>query len=148
LPNTFPLPSRIRDVSLDGGQIVDPVEVRSWVEAHLSERPREVVGLVPERLQEHEAIQLLQRTLRQRQYWLRRGDDIYSNRILNAAYWPLLERILTDNDLIKSEVRDASGTDARFLHIKYREELLAEDAGNEQVRAFYRDLVSELDEDG
>jgi hypothetical protein len=143
LPATFPMPTRIQDVA-SSADITNPMEVEQWITSHLRNPPVRSSKLVPDNLRDHEAIRLLQRACRLKQYWMRRGDDTYSNRILDDAYWPTLERILSDNDLLRVESRPAAGRDARFVHIKWADQILAEYRDNPNVVGLYRDLVSEL----
>lgn len=143
LPTSFPMPTRIQDVAR-GADITNPIEIEQWVTSHLRDPPVRNTKLVPDELRDHEAIRLLERACRLKQYWLRRGDDIYAIRILDNAWWPTLERLLSDNDLLKVESRQASGTDARFIHIKKADEILAENQENTNVVQFYRDLALEL----
>ena len=143
LPASFPAPSRIQDVAL-GADITNPQAIAEWVSAHLRDPPVREIKLLPDGLREHEAVRLLERACRLRQYWLRKGDDIYAIRIIEHRYWPLLERILAENNLLKVETRQASGTDARFMHVKKSDEILSESLDNPDVVKFYADLVSAI----
>jgi hypothetical protein len=83
-----------------------------------------------------------------RQYWLRRGDDKYADRILNDDQWDRLARLLNENNLITVEKRDASGTDSTFFHIKHAQEILSEDASNPNVVAFYAAMQEDIAQHG
>lgn len=143
LPSSFPLPSRIQDVAL-GSDITNPEAITHWITSHLREPLVRETKLVPDELRDHDAVRLLERACRLRQYWLRKGDDIYAIRIIEHRYWPLLERLLTENNLLKVETRQASGTDGRFMHVKKSDEILAENQDNPDVVKLYSDLISEI----
>jgi hypothetical protein len=143
LPDTFPIPSRIQDVG-KGADAIRPEDINQWIADHLRNPPIRTAKLLPDNLRNHEAVRLLQKVCRLRQYWLRRGNDIHAVRILDSMYWPKLEGTLLKNDLLKVELRQASGTDARFMHVKKAYEILDENQDNPNVVQFYRDLVSEI----
>lgn len=140
LPASFPIPSRIQDVARSA-DIVAPSEVKSWVNEHLRYPTSIDKKLLPDELKSHSLIRLLHKACRLKQYWIRRGENIYSVRILDDPYWPILENILARNDLLRVETRQASGTDARFIHIKKSYEILSENENNENVVALYKDLT-------
>jgi hypothetical protein len=147
LSNTFPCPTRVRDVSRTS-TLSSPDEVNAWIVEHLENPPAAEVGLVPDKYRDHAAIKLLQKACRMRQYWLRRNDDVYTSRILDDEYWPLVERCLESNNLLTVESRPASGTDARFVHVRRGDVILAENRENEDVRQLYADLVNGLESEG
>lgn len=144
LPSGFPVPTMVQDVSQGGRTLTSPAEVQQWVINHLSDPPEEEVGLIPTEFREHDAIKLLMKACRLRQYWLRRGDDLYSARILDNPFWPIVEEALSDHNLLRVETRQASGTDARFIHVRQADDILSENASNEDVRKMYGSLISEL----
>ncbi|MBB2169767.1 hypothetical protein HLH36_15675 [Gluconacetobacter aggeris] len=144
LPELFPNPQIIRDVSKGTETLFTPEAREAWVRSHLESPPIEEVALLPHALRQHPAVKLLQRACRMRQYWLRRGDDIYAARILDDPWWPTIEEILSESELIKIEVRQASGTDARFLHIRQAEEILSENKNDPTVVYFYQNLCARL----
>jgi len=148
LPEGFPIPQRIRDVSNPTGTIFVPEDIREWVKGHFENQPIEMDSVIPSRFIQHPAFKLLQKACRIRQYWLRRADDIYAARILDDEWWPILERILIENNLLKVEMRQASGTDARFVHVKQAEDILSQNENNSDVVKFYKDLVDALTEEG
>jgi hypothetical protein len=144
LPDAFPSPTRVQDVSLGGRTLTAPADVHQWISAHLSNPPVGDESLVPEDLQDHEALRVLFKACRLRQYWLRRGDDVYATRILDNPYWPLIERVLAKHDLLRIETRQASGGHARFLHVRQADDIISQDSTVENVRQMYQSLVSEL----
>lgn len=144
LSNTFPTPNRVQIVEQGRRAISAPDEIVEWRNDHLKDRPAVEGGLVPNSLRDHEAIKVLHKACRYRQYWLRRGDDVFVARILDNEHWPIVEHALVENDLITIEARQASGTDARFLHIKTPWQILNEDETNSNVVNFYRELVAQL----
>ncbi len=144
LPDAFPEPQQIRDVSSSEGTIFSPAARQAWIRSHLEERPIENTPLVPAVFKHHPAIKLLKRACRTRQYWLRRSDDKFATRILDDAWWPKVEALLAANGLLKVELRDASGTDPRFVHIRQSSDLLGETEDDQAVVKFYRDLVVEI----
>jgi hypothetical protein len=145
LPNAVPTPLRIQDIGHHSGALSRPDEVERWIHRHLAEPPEDEPGLLPSRFREHEAVRLLSKATRMRQHWLRGGDDVYASRILDNEWWPFIERILDDNDLLRTEMRQASGTNARFIHIRKPDSILAEDASEPEVRTFYQQLTRELE---
>lgn len=144
LPNSFPAPTRVQDVTMSARTLTSPTDVSEWIALHLSNPPQEEDGLIPKDLRGHEAIKLLFKACRLRQYWLRRGDDVYAARILDHPFWPLVERELADHDLLRVEARQASGTDAQFIHVRQSEDILSENAANADVKKMYASLISEL----
>lgn len=145
VPDGFCAPARIVDVSVGGlGMETSPDAISEWLAFHSPNPPQQPEGLVPESLRDHPAVRLLQKACRMRQYWLRPGDDKFADRILSNEHWKTIERLLLRNNLLNIEVRDASGTDARFYHIKYADSILGQDKRDRDVVAFYKDLVSEL----
>jgi hypothetical protein len=146
VPNAFCIPQRIVIVAA-GSSVMEasPDLVSEWLAAHSPNPPKPPEGLLPERLRDHPAVKLLQKACRIRQYWLRAGgDDRFANKILYDDNWKLIERLLLENNLLAVDVRDASGTNARFYHIKYADRILSEDRSDPEIVAFYRDLVGEL----
>lgn len=144
LPNDFPRPTRIRDVTRSGETLSSPAEINLWISAHLENPPEPTVGLIPANLQDHPAIKLLHRACRLRQYWLRRGDDVYASRILDDGNWWVIEETLNENNLLRVEVRQASGSDARFIHIRQADAILREDPTEPDVVNMYAVLASKL----
>lgn len=140
----FPSPVLVQNVENRRVIVSDPSEIENWRVSHLANNPIAESGLVPEELRDHDAIRILQKACRIRQYWLRRGDDVFAARILDNEYWPLLEGLLSKHELLTLENRQASGTNARFIHIRKSGEIMEENAENENVSAFYRDLPREL----
>lgn len=146
LPSSFPIPTRIQDVSASTNIISHPEETQGWVRQHLAEPPEEEQGLLPSNLRDHEAVRLLAKACRTRQHWLRGGgDDVHAARILEHSCWPLIERVLEANGLVRIEMRDASGTNARFIHIRKPEAIVSEDASDPEIVAFYTQLRQELE---
>lgn len=144
LPSTFPAPSRVQIVEQGRRTISAPEEISEWRSLHLKDRPSIENGLIPRGLRDHEAIKVLHKACRLRQYWLRRGDDIFVARILDNSNWPTIEQALLKNDLLTIESRQASGTDTRFLHIRKSWEILNEDANSPDVVNLYNDLAVQL----
>jgi hypothetical protein len=146
LPDSFPHPTRVQDVSLNGRTLTAPSDVHQWVVAHLSNPPEDEAGLIPDEFRDHEAIKLLLKACRLRQYWLRRGDDMYATRILDNPFWQIVEKVLAENDLLRVDARQASGTHARFIHVRQAEDILSENPMNPDVRRMYASLIAELRE--
>ncbi|MBW8299253.1 MAG: hypothetical protein K0M60_06605 [Hydrogenophaga sp.] len=144
LPDDFPLPTRIRDLTRSGETLFSPEEVKVWVLSHLENPPHHEKSLIPAELKDHPAIKLLHRACRLRQYWLRRGDDMYASRILDDANWQIIEEILNSNNLLRVEIRQASGNDARFIHIRMTDQILQEDSGEPDIKNMYEALVEKL----
>lgn len=144
LPESFPIPTRVQDVTMSVKTLNAPDDIGEWFVQHLSNPPQQDEGLIPDELREHEAIKLLFKACRLRQYWLRRGDNLYTARILDNPYWPLVERKLYENDLLRVETRQASGTDARFIHVRQSSDILAENDANPDVRRMFVSLVSDI----
>lgn len=144
LPNDFPMPQQIRDISKPSGTIFAPAEIQEWVHAHFENPPVADNSLVPADLQSHPALRLVQRACRMRQYWLRESDDIYAEKVLRNEYWPMVSDALSKNNLLTVEDRQASGAGAPFVHIKQRSNILAEEQANADVKKFYVDLVNAI----
>jgi hypothetical protein len=145
LPASFPTPTRVQDIGLSSGVVTKPADARQWIDSHLMDPPEKELGLVPEHLRDHGALRLLAKACRMRQYWLRGGgDDIPASRVLENEYWPLLEETLGKHNLLRVEYRPASGTNAKFIHIRQPESLLAEDLSDPDIVGFFGDLVKRL----
>jgi hypothetical protein len=126
----------------------DAKSIEEWLSFHSLNPPEEQTGLLSSQYNEHPLVRLLGRAARMRQYWLRRGDDKYADRILNDDQWDRLARLLNENNLITVEKRDASGTDSTFFHIKHAQEILSEDASNPNVVAFYAAMQEDIAQHG
>jgi hypothetical protein len=124
--------------------LADRDEISAWLLEHSLNPPEKDTRLLPSDMYEHPAVRLLDKAARMRQYWLRQGDDKFADRILSDDNWKSIERLLEKNELLRKEVRDASGTDATFYHIRYAQDILAEDRSNPNIVNFFRDLRSEL----
>lgn len=144
LPESFAMPARIQDVTLSGRSITNPAEVAEWIARHTRNSTNQRDEIIPESLKDHEALNLLYKACRLRQYWLRRGDDIRATRILEDRNWNFLQELLKKHQLIRIEQRPASGTDAQFIHIRYAREILSSSTEIGQVSEFLRDLVLEI----
>ena len=142
LPDDFPHPNKIQDINEGGKTITAPEDVEKWVAQHLRTPPIANDSLVPEGLRDDTAIKLLFKACRLRQYWLRRGDDVYATRILNDPNWPIIEAALAKNDLLTIETRNASGTDARFIHVRQPEDILSENKQNLHVVNMFKELIA------
>ena len=142
LSDSFPYPVRIQDVAK--GALADPPLVAEWIHTHRKNPPKEPDGLVPEEFKSHPLIETLEKACRLRQHWLRKGDDRYASRILNNEWWPVIETALESSDLIKIEVRPASGSDARFLHIRQSDDILLMNESNPDVKKLYALLVQSI----
>lgn len=145
LPDSFPIPHRVQDVSSSSGVITRPEDARAWVQQHLANPTEQEQGLIPLHLRDHGAFRLLAKACRMRQYWLRAGDDIYAAKVLEDEHWPLVESALDESGLLRVEYRQASGTNARFIHIRQAQTILAEDASDPEVLAVYANLTAKLD---
>lgn len=138
-------PSRLVVVGDGNEQVLsEQSEISSWLLKHSLNPPEVVTRLLPPTLYDHPAVRLLDRATRMRQYWLRRGNDKFADRILSDSYWPMIEPLLESNGLLHKEVRDASGTDATFYHIRYANDILSEDRNNANIVKFYADLKDKL----
>ena len=144
LPSGFPYPNRIQDISEGGRSLSEPAQIKSWVDKHLRNPPEREKGLIPANLRDHPAVLLLERACRLRHYWLRRGDDLYASRILDSQWWPLIESTLLENNLLRLEIRPASGSDARFIHIRRSPEILSENASDQDVASFFASFVRKI----
>lgn len=140
--NTFPKPVLIQDLTISG-PITDPEGVNLWLEAHLAERPATVSTAIPDELLGTPSLKILHRAARLRQYWLRKSDDIFAAKILDDPDWPAVERALLDNNLLRVEDRQASGSSGRFVHIRQRDAILAGDLTNPDVVSLYKRLAAE-----
>jgi hypothetical protein len=147
LPEGFPVPVRVRDISSGGETLSEPDEIATWISQHLENQPERPVGLIPKGMRDHPAIKLLGRACRSRSYWLRRSDDVHALKILDDEWWPVIQKALSDSDLLRVEQRDASGTGSPFIHIRQSGEILAEEQGNPDVVKFYRQLIAEISSD-
>ena len=144
LPDAFPTPVTVQDVTMSVKTLTAPADIGEWIVQHLNNPPEQEKGLIPSQFRDHEAIKLLFKACRLRQYWLRRSDDVYAARILDNPHWPMIEKMLVDHNLLRVEVRQASGTDARFIHVRQAEDILTENHLNPDVQRMYASLISEL----
>jgi hypothetical protein len=144
LPRSFSMPALIQDVSKDRLQISDPAAILEWVRSHYLDQIEELDDLIPAEYLNHPAVRTLQKACRMKQYWLRNGDDKYSSRILTDKYWPLIENILAESNLLTVEMRQASGRDGRFLHIRKIEEIIDKNRNDKEVARLYELLVTKI----
>lgn len=144
LPNNFPSPMRVQDISSRDGSFSEPARITDWLNRHLRNPVETDEGAIPARLTDHPAVMVLEKACRLRQYWLRRGDDLYAQRVLDSEWWPLIESTLLENNLLRVEVRQASGSDARFIHIRHSDELLAQNLDSPDVKSFFQSFVEKL----
>lgn len=130
----------------DGEEIVesDRNAISDWLLQHSLNPPEEVTRLLEPEMYDHPMVRLLGRAARIRQYWLRRGDDKFADRILGDDHWNDLEQLLERNSLLSKEKRQASGTDATFYHIRYAGDILSENRDHIDVVNFYRDVRAKL----
>ncbi len=130
----------------DGEQSVesDVAIISEWLSKHSLSPPPTDSKLLPLEFYETPLVRLLSKAARLRQYWLRRGDDKFADRVLSDANWKTLERLLASNNLLTIEERQAAGTDATFYHIRYAGDILSEERSNSNILGFYRDLKREL----
>lgn len=145
VPDSMESPSRIQDVTLGGRTITRPEERAEWMGNHLLNPKIKDEGLISSDIRQHELFKLLFKACRLRQYWLRRGDDMYAARILDNPLWPIVEKALDENNLLTVEQRQASGTDARFIHVRRPEGILSESKDDPEVRGLFRILAQHVD---
>lgn len=136
---TFPLP---RHITLEGGQeIIQSDLIEKWLTRHgRNDTATVVTGLALPALANHGIYKLLGRACRVRQYWLRLGDDVQADKILRDQYWQDLADRLRQCNLLREESRQASGSSSTFTHIRMREKILAEDAGDPDVLRLFQTL--------
>lgn len=144
VPSNMPMPSKIQDVTLGGRTLIRPEERKEWILTHLLNPLTAEDGLIPPELRQHEVFKLLFKACRLRQYWMRRGDDMYAARILDNPFWSIVEEALNNNKLLTVEIRQASGTDARFIHVRRPEEILSENKQNPDVVNLFSDLSKKI----
>lgn len=142
-PASFPIPKYVNDE--EGNRLSSTVEIETWLDARGKNHAETVAkGLAPLSLTNHSIYKLLGRACRVRQYWLRAEDDIYGERILNDKDWPTLRAVLQRHDLLRAEVRQASGRSSEFYHIRQRDRILAESHLDEELRRFFLDLAQQV----
>ncbi|WP_332855219.1 hypothetical protein [Duganella sp. S19_KUP01_CR8] len=142
-PESFPNPKFITEG--DGKQISDPKEIEEWLNARGRNHSETLSqGLASVAVSRHPVYKLLGRACRIRQYWLRAEDDIYGERVLKDKDWPLLRNILVKNDLLREEVRQASGRPSAFYHIRMRDRILAENHNDVEIAKFFSDLSASI----
>lgn len=140
---SFPLPKFINDEH--GNRIIDPVEIEEWLNSRGRNKEETAAkGLAPVALTTHSVYKLLGRACRVRQYWLRAEDDIYGERILLDKDWPILRAALLKHDLLREEIRQASGRSSEFYHIRQRDRILAEEKSDSELKLFFMDLAQSI----
>ena len=101
---TFPDPSLIRYEGFGtepSAVIGAPDQIRSWVDTHgraPSQDSRCHEGGIPEALQEHHMVRLLERVCRVRSYWIRDDPEDQFNRFVRDPVWPELLGLLKAHD--------------------------------------------------
>lgn len=133
---SFPLPKQI---AIEGNvDLFTPVEIEQWLTRHGRNATSTVAtGLATPALAEHGIYKLLGRACRVRQYWLRLGDDLQADKILQEKYWEDLAIQLRTCNLLREEARQASGTKSIFTHIRMREKILLEDKTDPEVTRLF-----------
>ena len=139
LSPSFPIP---RLIALErGADLVDSAQIDEWLTRHGRNATATVVnGLASPALAEHPLFKLLGSACRVRQYWLRLGDDIQAEKILRSRYWEELAAELRGCNLLREEVRQASGAKSKFMHIRMREKILSEDPSDPDVVKLFENL--------
>lgn len=136
---TFPLP---RLIALETGEdLVEALSIEEWLTRHGRNATSTVAkGLASPALVQHPLFKLLGSACRVRQYWLRLGDDIQADKILRSSHWDELAAELRGCNLLREEARQASGAKSKFIHIRMREKILAEDSSDPDVVKLFENL--------
>lgn len=135
---TFPMPVAL--ISESGEQILDPEEIKKWLNARgRNEEFVVTTGVTSSKLKAHPIYKLLGQACRVRKYWLRAEDDLYG-KILKDRYWSDLSAVLREHGFLREEYRQASGKSSNFVHIKFKDRILAENHEDEEIVQFFRKL--------
>jgi hypothetical protein len=137
---SFPIPKKM--ILEDGLETVDPGEIEGWLDQHGRGAERDVVvGLASASLRAKPIYQLLMKAARTRQYWLRgEGDDAQAKRIIGDSCWTDLRRLLAKHDFLRVESRQAAGRRSEFFHVKHKDRLLAQPAGDAGLIRLFEEL--------
>ncbi len=143
LPQSFPLPQRIQ---LPGKVLTDPADILEWLAVAFGQSEEDTSTGLPERVRNHEIIDLIGRACRYRPFWMRDGEERATRRILQDPYWETLRHILARHELltVRHDV-PASGQAGVFFHIRRKDDILAVLMSDPQIRAFYADIVTTIE---
>ncbi len=141
---SIPIP---RQLSVAGGdEPTSPDDIQEWLERRgRNAQSRVSTGIASPALLDHPMYQLLGRACRVRSYWLRAGDDIQANRVLADRYWPMLAAVLRECEMLREELRQASGSSSTFTHIRQRDRILAEDRNDQEIARLFARLEAEIE---
>ena len=144
LPDGFPHP---QTVQMQKRVLTIPAEIDSWIQQHSASGQTEKSSeLIRAGVRHSGLIQVLQRAVRYRSYWIRDDDDDrLGRRILGDPNWPMLYSLLQRHHLLVQTVRQVSGKNSQFYHIRRRDEILNEAVDEPEIRSFYLDLIAEVE---
>ncbi|MEW5770951.1 MAG: hypothetical protein AB1831_11390 [Pseudomonadota bacterium] len=132
-------------ITESGLQVTDPDKIAQWLDERGRSTKPTTNAVVPDSVKTHHIYALLGRVCRMNRYWLREGDDdVYAERILKDAYWPVLSRVLDENGFLRIETRPASGSSSRFYHIRHAQRLLSERNSDTEVVKFFTELAAAI----
>lgn len=137
--SSFPIPKQI---AIEGEKdLTSQEQIEDWLNRHGRNSTSTVAtGLARPALAEHEIYSLLGKACRIRQYWLRLGDELQADKILRDAYWEDLSTHLRECNLLREEIRQASGAKSTFTHIRLRDSILLEDGSDPDVVKLFEKL--------
>jgi hypothetical protein len=142
-PPSFPIPKLL--ATENGQDFSSGVDVISWLERRGRNAEASVsTGLASPKLKAHSIYRLLGRACRVRSYWLRAGDDVQADKILQDPYWPTLASALRETGFLREEQRQASGRSSTFTHVRQRERILNEDATDAELLELFVRMESAL----
>jgi len=143
-PSSIPAPKVL--ITESGLQVTDADKITQWLDERGRSTKPTTSTVVPAKVKSHRIYALLGRACRMRQYWLREGgdSDVYAEKILKDANWPVLSRVLHENGFLRIEKRDASGGSSPFYHIRQSQRLLSEKSSDTEVVKFFKDLAAAI----
>lgn len=143
-PPSIPVPKVL--IPENGSQVTDVDKIAQWLDVRGRSTKPTTNPVVPDKVKMHRVYALLGRVCRMHQYWLRQGDDdVYAERILSDACWPLLSSVLHENGFLRiEEKRAASGGSSPFYHVKHSQRLLSERPSDNEVVKFFTDLAAAI----
>lgn len=145
LPKGFPNPALVKLPGMQ--QIADAAQISEWVARHggcdsalvgstSANRIRELMSRTP-------IGKLLSRIVRFRQYWLRDDAETLTGKTLQDPLWPRLAGALRTHGLLREEERPASGNASMFFHVKKVEQIRGSSDLDDDVSAFFAQLLQE-----
>ena len=136
---TFPMPKLLRVQDGAGSELRDPADVRAWLQDHAPA----VEDQEQAKNERHgRMLRVLGRACRNPAFWIPESSATKVDKFVEDPEWPRVLEVLNDHDFVRSEQKGVSGRQTRFVHIKQRLRILANDPDDGEVEKLYTALAA------